>query len=150
MVHTINALTRGRSQGLSKTRRLSFHLLQDLAKASESRESHFFSLTMKIAVALVGVFVCFLGAIPLNVGDLTAEQILRIDTFIEALLKCWKVPGMNLAIVKNGKILLTKGYGYADLDTKKPVTDTTLFCIASCTKAFTSTLLAKIFSENSK
>lgn len=65
-----------------------------------------------------------------------------LDTYINREMKRWNLPGMALAIVKDGKVLLMKGYGYADLKTKKPVTEETVFQIASNSKAFTGTSLA--------
>ena len=66
------------------------------------------------------------------------ERLKDIDELINKTLQDWKVPGVGIAIVKNGKIILTKGYGYRDVEGKLPVTDNTLFAIGSCTKAFTA------------
>lgn len=65
-----------------------------------------------------------------------------LDTYINREMKRWNLPGMAIAIVKDGKVLMMKGYGYADLKTKKPVTEETVFQIASNSKAFTGTSLA--------
>ncbi len=55
------------------------------------------------------------------------------DTFTKA-----KVPGVSVTIIEGGQIVLTKGYGYADLKTKKPVTPETVFRAGSISKSFTS------------
>jgi len=65
-----------------------------------------------------------------------------LDTYINREMKRWNLPGLAIAIVKDGKVLLAKGYGYADAKTKKPVTEETVFQIASNSKAFTGTSLA--------
>ncbi|CAC5408813.1 unnamed protein product [Mytilus coruscus] len=73
-----------------------------------------------------------------------------LDEYINAGLKCHtKNPGLALAIVKDGKVILTKGYGVRDLSTNSPVTDHTLFGIASMSKAFCSTLLVKLLAKHS-
>lgn len=54
--------------------------------------------------------------------------------------------GMSITVVKDNKVLLTKGYGYVDSKTKEPVTDETMFYIASTTKSFVG-LLAAILDE---
>ena len=59
-------------------------------------------------------------------------------------------PGVSVAVVKDGKVLMTKGYGIRDVSTKAPVTDHTLFGIASMSKAFCATLLVKLLSRNAK
>jgi CubicO group peptidase (beta-lactamase class C family) len=67
-----------------------------------------------------------------------------IDSYIAQGMKDWQVPGMALVIVKDGKIVLQKGYGVKDIVSKDPVTENTLFMIASNTKLFTATSLAQL------
>ena len=70
-----------------------------------------------------------------------------IDVFIEAQMKEWKVPGMSLAIVQGGKIVLSKGYGFRDVEKKLPVTTKSLFAIGSITKSFTVTVMGMLADE---
>lgn len=65
-----------------------------------------------------------------------------LDVFINREMKRWNMPGMAIAIVKDGKVIVAKGYGYADVAKKTPVTENTVFQIASNSKAFTGTSLA--------
>ena len=74
----------------------------------------------------------------------------KIDAFAEKLLTCRKIVGISLAVVSGNTTLLTKGYGVADRDTGTPFTGSTLSGIASLTKAFTATLLAKVLSKHSR
>lgn len=71
-----------------------------------------------------------------------------LDKYIENILKDWDIPGMAVGIVKDGKIIVEKGYGIKDINTKKPIDENTLFMIGSNTKAFTATALAML--ENNK
>lgn len=64
----------------------------------------------------------------------------------EGLIK-FKVAGASIAIVKDGKVIHSKGYGVADFNTQKPVNENTNFQIASNTKAFTTTALAILEEE---
>lgn len=59
----------------------------------------------------------------------------------------FKVPGVAVAVVSEGKVALTKGYGVAHLDRNEPVDERTLFGIASNTKLFTATALAILVDE---
>lgn len=70
-----------------------------------------------------------------------------IDAFIEAQLKEWKVPGISIAVVQDGKVILSKGYGYRDVEKQLPVTPKTLFAIGSVTKSFTVTVLGMLAEE---
>jgi len=67
---------------------------------------------------------------------------------IDAGRKQFFVPGAALAIVKDDKVILCTGLGYKDLKNKKPVTPDTLFAIGSCSKAFTSMLMAMAVDED--
>jgi CubicO group peptidase (beta-lactamase class C family) len=61
-----------------------------------------------------------------------------IDRVVASAMQAFDVPGLALAIVKDGKVVYAKGYGVGRLDAPVPVTTRTLFAIASNTKAFTS------------
>jgi len=59
------------------------------------------------------------------------------DSFVDGALKTWNVPGLAVAIIKDGEVVLAKGYGLRDVKRNLPVTPDTLFAIGSATKAFT-------------
>ncbi|MGI8744352.1 MAG: serine hydrolase [Bryobacteraceae bacterium] len=69
------------------------------------------------------------------------------DDFVNASLKDWKVPGAAVAIVRDGKVILSKGYGLRDVAKNLPVTSKTLFAIGSATKSFTVTTLGMLVDE---
>lgn len=66
------------------------------------------------------------------------------DAFVNGLMTDWRVPGLSVAVVKDGRILLLRGYGFRDLARRLPVTPRTLMPIGSNTKAFTATILASL------
>jgi CubicO group peptidase (beta-lactamase class C family) len=70
-----------------------------------------------------------------------------LDDFINQAMKDWKVPGLAIAVVRDDKVILLKGYGYRDLEKKSPVTPNTLFAIGSITKSFTVTMLGMEMDE---
>lgn len=59
----------------------------------------------------------------------------------------WKVPGMAISVVKDGKIVLAEGYGYKDAEGRAAATADTQFSIGSATKSFTSALIAMLADE---
>ncbi|MBV9302652.1 MAG: serine hydrolase [Acidobacteriaceae bacterium] len=70
-----------------------------------------------------------------------------LDVFVARVLKTFEVPGLSIAIVKDGQVVLTKGYGIRKMGDSAPVDEHTLFGIGSNTKAFTSALLASLVDE---
>jgi len=71
----------------------------------------------------------------------------QLDQLVERTLKSFDVPGISVAIVKDGKIIHAKGYGVKSILTKEKVDANTLFGIASNSKAFTSGALAMLVDE---
>jgi CubicO group peptidase (beta-lactamase class C family) len=67
-----------------------------------------------------------------------------LDAYIARSMKVFDVPGVAIAIVKDGKVVLAKGYGVRKLGDPTPVDENTLFGIGSNTKAFTSAALASL------
>ncbi len=70
-----------------------------------------------------------------------------LDNHIARVMKTFEVPGVAVAIVKDGEILLTKGYGVRRLGDPTPVDAQTLFGIASNSKFFTATALGILVDE---
>lgn len=71
-----------------------------------------------------------------------------LDSYVARSLKTFEVPGLSLAIVKDGKVVLAKGYGVRKLGSTAVVDENTLFGIGSNTKAFTSAALATLVDEH--
>lgn len=71
----------------------------------------------------------------------------QLDQLVESTLKSFDVPGISVAIVKDGKIIHAKGYGVKSILTNEKVDANTLFGIASNSKAFTSAALAILVDE---
>ncbi len=70
-----------------------------------------------------------------------------IDLYINKGLKDWQLPGLAVVIVKDGKVVLQKGYGIKNIKTNDKVDENTLFFIASNSKLFTGTSLANLEYE---
>ena len=70
-----------------------------------------------------------------------------LDAYIAAVMEEWKVPGLAIAVIKDGEVVLSEGYGYRNVDEQLPVTPRTLFAIGSITKSFTVTVLGMLEDE---
>lgn len=77
-------------------------------------------------------------------AQLTGRQI---DSLVEKTLTTFNVPGIAVAVVKDGKVIHLKGYGVRSLNTKQPVDEHTFFGIASNSKAFTAAGLGILVDE---
>jgi CubicO group peptidase (beta-lactamase class C family) len=70
-----------------------------------------------------------------------------LDRYIAEARAAWEVPGLAVAIVKDGETVLAKGYGVRDVRAADAADEHTLFAIASNTKAFTTAALAMLVAE---
>lgn len=70
-----------------------------------------------------------------------------IDAIVNEALPFWQVPGAALVVVKDDQVVHLKGYGLRDIGASEPVTEDTLFPLASCTKAFTTVAMAMLVDE---
>ncbi|MGK4567622.1 serine hydrolase domain-containing protein [Flavobacterium sp. 3HN19-14] len=71
----------------------------------------------------------------------------QLDDLVENTMKTFDVPGIAVAIVKDGKVVVAKGYGVRSIITKEKTDANTLFGIASNSKAFTSAAIAILIDE---
>jgi CubicO group peptidase (beta-lactamase class C family) len=75
------------------------------------------------------------------------DPLKDFDAYMQRVMNDWKVPGAAVAIVKDGKVILSKGYGLRDAKNNLPVTEKTLFPIASISKSFTVATLGTLATE---
>ena len=121
------------------------------------------SLLPGIIIVILAAGICFAGCTttrpqgtgipvsPVNEvqhapGSPTAIElngtIARLDTYAEKARKRWNVPGMAVAIVKDGNIVFAKGYGMKTAGGSDRVTTDTVFEVGSTTKAFMAAIVA--------
>lgn len=70
-----------------------------------------------------------------------------LEGLVEASMQEWKIPGLALAVIRDGEIVLQKGYGVRDIRSPDPVTPDTQFLLCSITKSFTATGLGLLVDE---
>ncbi|PKQ60948.1 hypothetical protein BZG02_17535 [Labilibaculum filiforme] len=75
------------------------------------------------------------------------EETERADYLLNRFLNKWEVAGATVAVVKDGKLVFAKGYGYSDIDKEKIVEPSNLFRIASVSKLITATAIMKLQEE---
>ena len=76
-----------------------------------------------------------------------AARLAAFDTYVDAVRKQFNVPGIAVAIIKDGKIVMERGYGPREIGKPAQVDAHTMFAIASNTKAFTAASLQMLADE---
>src|SRR5690348_10047421 len=126
-------------------------------------------ITRRAALAGIGGMAAAsqLSSLPggAQVGLAQANQVMRpfeekipikgkagpgLKPFDQAMLRIMDrhgVPGAALAIAKNGKLVLAKGYGWSNVTTGEPVQPDTLFGLASLSKGFTTVAILKLVEQ---
>ncbi len=82
-----------------------------------------------------------------SAADVAKDALAGYEAFVDKMVRDWNVPGLAVAIVKDGEVVYAKGFGDRDVERKLPVTPDTLFAIGSSTKAFTTFTLATLVDE---
>ncbi|MGA9852422.1 MAG: serine hydrolase [Gammaproteobacteria bacterium] len=98
-------------------------------------------------LSLVLVALCLCG---LSVAAYAAQPVAPLsdlDSYVQKIMTDWKVPGLAVAVVKDGKVVLARGYGVRELGKPGKVDADTLFTIASNTKAFTAAALGTLVAQ---
>ena len=83
--------------------------------------------------------------VPLSGAALPGME--AFDQAVAALMPKYKLPGGAIAIVREGKLIYARGFGYADVENKIPVQPDALFRIASVSKPITSAAVMKLVEE---
>jgi CubicO group peptidase (beta-lactamase class C family) len=71
-------------------------------------------------------------------------DVASIDRYVATVMSEWKVPGLSIGIIREGQVILAKGYGFRDVEQQLPMTPRTLLAIGSNTKSFTVVLLSML------
>ncbi|KTC67971.1 beta-lactamase [Legionella birminghamensis] len=95
---------------------------------------------MKFLRLFVFIFVISEKALAISVEA-------KIDPIVQAAMQNNHIPGLALAVLKDGQPLLIKGYGNAQLNPSQPVTTNRLFAIGSISKVYTAFAIMKLVQE---
>src|SRR4051794_30303711 len=86
--------------------------------------------------------LCLLLSVGARGADLAA-----IDAYCRKAVADWNTPGLAIAIVQDDRVVLTRGFGVREFNKPEPVTENTLFAIASNSKAFTAAGVAILVNQ---
>jgi len=98
----------------------------------------FMSCKNAICIVIAVVIISLLGITP-GISEVEEQELsIHLDDRIPELMNMYNIPGVSIALIKDGKVIWSEGYGYQDLEDAKPVTPDTLFRAESITKSVTA------------
>ncbi len=86
------------------------------------------------------------AAAPPMTGEAT-ESMRVYDRLIAGWMKKWNIPGGQVAVAKEGRLVLARGYGWADVEGRKPVQPDTRFRVASVSKPITAAAVLRLVEQ---
>ncbi|HRE46294.1 MAG TPA: serine hydrolase domain-containing protein [Aggregatilineales bacterium] len=89
-------------------------------------------------LVFVVALICALAFTALPTPARAETNTVAIDQAVNALMERYRVPGLGMALLKDGEVVYVQGYGYRDAAAKAPVTAETVFGIGSVSKSFTA------------
>ncbi len=98
------------------------------------------------ALAHTGATRALADSVP--VTGVAVPSLASFDRQMLELMTTWEIPGGALGVVEDGRLVLARGYGYADKERGEPVQPNSLFRIASVSKPFTAVAILELVEEN--
>jgi CubicO group peptidase (beta-lactamase class C family) len=100
-------------------------------------KTHFRQYTVLFAILFFGTSTVSAQPQPLE----------NFDNYVAGAVRDWEVPGLAIAVVKDGQVVFSKGYGVRELGKPDPVDTRTLFAIGSTTKAMVAASVGMLVDE---
>jgi CubicO group peptidase (beta-lactamase class C family) len=88
-------------------------------------------------------FLCLLGS---AMGQ-TPAPLDSVNRYITAEIERQRIPGISVAILRNDQVLLSRGYGFANLELRVPASDSTIYQSGSLGKQFTAAAIAMLAEQ---
>jgi len=129
--------------------------MEILNRNQKARKTHFRGSSLRpeaMRCRMAVAQLMFLLAILLpGAAQAPASQVPRtlddLEQFVPAQMQNWKVPGLAMAVVKNGQVIYSRGFGVRAIKDNLPVTTKTIFAIGSISKSFTSLSMGMLNDE---
>jgi CubicO group peptidase (beta-lactamase class C family) len=94
---------------------------------------------------MIRLVVVLLSAVAsLATAQRPAEVATLLDSVVPAALRAERIPGAVVSVVSDGRVIFKKGYGLADLETRRPMTESTVVRIGSISKVMTAVAVAQL------
>lgn len=77
----------------------------------------------------------------------SSAQTDKVDDYVKSQMESQKIPGLSIAVVRNGEIIKAKGYGFANLELNVPASPETIYQSGSVGKQFTAAAVMMLVEE---
>lgn len=106
-------------------------------------------LSTHFAIAAIAALLVALVPLPLSAAGLAdqppvADALAILDLWLKEQIAAGVAPGLSVAVVHDQELVWANGYGYADLESRRPATASTLYRLGSVTKLFTATAILQL------
>jgi len=99
-------------------------------------------ISRRILIAALGI-----GFVTLTVGAQTDDIGSKVDSFVQASIRQQGIPGLALAVMRDGQVIKAQGYGLSNIELNVPVSPQTIFQSGSVGKQFTATGIMMLVEE---
>lgn len=89
-------------------------------------------------LALIAAFQSAGSCVPAQAAEVPADRLAKMKAAIETFMTASKVPGLSVAVVQDGEVGWSAGFGMADLENSVPATSQTVYRIGSISKSLTA------------
>jgi CubicO group peptidase (beta-lactamase class C family) len=106
------------------------------------------SLSRRAALLLgIVVLVSVAGLARLSSAQQSQPTLDKVDSYISAQLREQRIPGLALAVIRDGRVVKSQGYGLGNIELQVPVTPDTVFQLGSIGKQFTATAMLMLAED---
>ena len=102
---------------------------------------------MKKFVIKLVVLLLIVNIPNITKGQKSSIDYQKLDIYIDNAVKDFELTGLAISIIKDNKVVFSKGYGFKNVNTKEAMSTGSLFNIASCSKAFTAACMGILVKE---
>ena len=106
-------------------------------------------VSYRITVILLAVLLSNAALLGQRSTTSNAKLETRVDAFVRSKMAEYHIPGLSLAVVRHGKIVLAKGYGVSNLELNTRATSKTRYSLYSITKTFTAVAVMMLVESGS-
>jgi CubicO group peptidase (beta-lactamase class C family) len=110
-----------------------------------ANSNHRVSLFLVVGLVITLLIGCVTP--PAKPVAFSSERWEQFEAELESLRQEMKIPGMSVAVVRDGKVVWARGFGYADVENHIPATPETPYHLASVTKTFAAVIIMQLVQE---